>query len=199
MLDFAHKTFLGIGAALALSVAAPAEAVTFGGSGWTAINGGPSCNPIGSGANAWAYIDVLAGASFNADFVDSDGPGNLCFNFHNTSLTSVVVTLASATVLQLGDIYGFLGGVQLYSEQATPDLLWSVNQGSSGTSDFSFTMAANSVIFFDWVYGDPYGSGNTGPDIDFGVFASPVPVPAGGLLLIGALGGLAALRRRKSV
>ncbi|MEO6300026.1 MAG: VPLPA-CTERM sorting domain-containing protein, partial [Paracoccaceae bacterium] len=28
---------------------------------------------------------------------------------------------------------------------------------------------------------------------------SPVPLPAGGLLLLGALGGVAALRRRKSV
>lgn len=34
-------------------------------------------------------------------------------------------------------------------------------------------------------------------NFSFDQVAAPVPLPAGGLLLIGALGGLAALRRRK--
>ena len=42
-----------------------------------------------------------------------------------------------------------------------------------------------------------YAAANGNPSV-LKVDVSPVPVPAGGLLLIGALGGLAALRRRKA-
>lgn len=44
----------------------------------------------------------------------------------------------------------------------------------------------------------PFASGRDGWDID-SISVSAVPVPAAGLLLIGALGGLAALRRRKAL
>lgn len=47
--------------------------------------------------------------------------------------------------------------------------------------------------------GNDFGNGLGNPDFALaGVDVATVPVPAGGLLLIGALGGLAALRRRKS-
>jgi hypothetical protein len=44
----------------------------------------------------------------------------------------------------------------------------------------------------------PFAAGRDGWDID-SISVSAVPVPAAGLLLIGALGGLAALRRRKAL
>ncbi len=44
----------------------------------------------------------------------------------------------------------------------------------------------------------PFAAGRDGWDID-SVSVSAVPVPAAGLLLIGALGGLVALRRRKAL
>jgi hypothetical protein len=44
----------------------------------------------------------------------------------------------------------------------------------------------------------PFAQGRDGWDID-SISVSAVPVPAAGLLLIGALGGLAALRRRKAL
>ena len=50
-------------------------------------------------------------------------------------------------------------------------------------------------------YGDPMGAtgagGPVGPDIDFLITATPVPVPAAAVLLAGALGGLGFAARRK--
>jgi hypothetical protein len=197
-MSFVHKSLLGITAALATAAALPASAVTFGGSGWTPEYSSPSCSVTGSFADDWANIDVLDGAAFNATFADGDAGGNLCFSFINTSSTAAVVTLAVATVNQFGDLWGFLGGVQLVSEQAGS--LWTVAEGVFDTEFFTFNIAANDILYFDWTYGEAYASSEFSlPQINFTVSASPVPLPAGGLLLIGALGGLAVLRRRKTL
>ncbi len=199
MLDFVLKTFLGLGAALVLGVAAPATAATFNvGGGWSGSN--PSCNVTGSFANNSSDIDVWSGAAFGATFANTDTGGNLCFNFNNSSTTDAAVTIAVATVNQQGSDWGFLGGVQLFSEQSGSTPIWTVAQGVSALKEFTFLIAASSSIYFDWSYGDPYTSKTFNfPQINFTVGATPVPVPAAGLLLLGALGGLAALRRRKSV
>jgi hypothetical protein len=60
------------------------------------------------------------------------------------------------------------------------------------THVFTVTTAGDYTLFFD-ATGRPESLGGL---ID-GVSIAAVPVPAGGLLLLGALGGLAALRRRK--
>lgn len=58
------------------------------------------------------------------------------------------------------------------------------------TSDFYF----ETVSFFS-----NFGRNGDAPAFEFAVAPVPVPLPAGGLLLLGALGGIAALRRRKAV
>jgi hypothetical protein len=61
--------------------------------------------------------------------------------------------------------------------------------------DFNFTTVS---FFANYTLGE---MSPTGPDraaFEFQVAPVPVPVPAAGFLLIGALGGLAALRRRKT-
>lgn len=195
MLDFARKVSLGLAAALAIGSAMPAAAATFGGDGWT---GNPSCNVTGSSANTSADIDVLVGATFNSTFEHNELGGNLCFNLKNNTAASALVTLAVATVNQQTTKWGFLGGVSLASEQLGN--LWTVAQGVYDSKEFSFLLGAGEFIYFDWTYGKAYASGSAKPQINFAVFAepAPVPLPAGGLLLIGAIGGLAALRRRKS-
>jgi hypothetical protein len=65
----------------------------------------------------------------------------------------------------------------------------------SGT--FAFNVPANT--FFGWVLGSTDGIlGAATAGIRANIVTTPVPLPAGGLLLIGALGGFAALRRRKA-
>jgi hypothetical protein len=70
------------------------------------------------------------------------------------------------------------------------------NSLSNAFTTFTLTFTAlttgTSTLFFEAA-----GSDNQGPVID-NVSLAAVPVPAGGLLLLGALGGLAALRRRKT-
>ena len=167
----------------------------------TGITGNPNCTAVGFAANTKGTIDVNAGASFNADFVNADNAGNFCFNMKNSSLTTAVVTLAVATVNQgtaANFGWGFVGGVKLVSAQL--GTLWTVQQGAFASNSFKFQLAAGQEIFFDWIYGNPYTTaGLATPKINFAVFAVPVPIPAAGFLLIAALGGLAALRRRKSV
>jgi hypothetical protein len=199
MIDMARKALFGLAVALAAGAAVPASAITVTSAG---VSGDPSCSTTGSLADTWGDIDVLAGASFNAEFVNSDVGGNFCFSLNNTSTTAAVVTLAVATVNQgvnpFGGTWGFTNGVQLVSEQL--GTLWTVAQGAFDAESFVFTIAAGDIVYFDWIYGDPYtNAGLARPEIDFAVFASPVPLPAGGLLLIGALGGLAILRRRKTL
>lgn len=87
---------------------------------------------------------------------------------------------------------------------------WTENQDGTGTTFDSIsggeidgahlltTTIGNGetkYLFASWsgVNSSPFGEA----DVDFNVAATTVPVPAGGLLLISALGGVAAMRRRK--
>jgi hypothetical protein len=72
------------------------------------------------------------------------------------------------------------------SSSLIPNLVWT-------TYSLTFTAAGTStnLIFASQV------PGAYGPALD-NVRISAVPLPAGGLLLLGALGGFAALRRRKA-
>ena len=64
------------------------------------------------------------------------------------------------------------------------------------TYTFRFTASSDTEALSFASVGDPNGA--WGPALD-NVTVASVPLPAGGLLLIGALGGIAALRRRKAV
>ena len=75
-----------------------------------------------------------------------------------------------------------------------PTSFYEVTSGSINFGE-QFTLEAGGFATFDIAYGAPFGDGAT---IDFDVFATPVPLPAAGWLLLGGLGGLYAMRRRKS-
>jgi len=139
-------------------------------------------------------INVLDTADVNVSFVDSDTGGTLVFSLNNVSDNAAAYTIVGGTVDQGAPIYGFSQGVNLWLEN--PDLVGVALDGES--FDFNTVIAAGDSAIFSFEYGDPYGVGNIGPDIDFTVYATVVPIPAAGFLLIGALGGLAALRRRKA-
>jgi hypothetical protein len=98
----------------------------------------------------------------------------------------------SPCVTTNGIVYGVAGLFGLLADgpsDSVPFGEWTVFSHT-----FTVTTAGDYSLFFD-ATGVPESLGGL---ID-GVSLAAVPVPAGGLLLIGALGGLAALRRRKSV
>jgi len=69
--------------------------------------------------------------------------------------------------------------------------------------DFAHNQAYTEGLDFFGVTSITFESGGTGNkgnarfDFVAGTPVSPIPLPAGGLLLVAALGGIAALRRRK--
>ena len=85
------------------------------------------------------------------------------------------------------DVFGLLGGVASY--------IGSLSNAGSGL--FSFTGVFDQLMLIDT---SPLGGGSKdGYDIDaIKVMPAAVPLPAGGLLLVGALGAIGALRRRKA-
>jgi len=140
-------------------------------------------------------VDVLASAyNFQETFDNGTAGGVYDFVFNNTSATSVAVTIAFATVKQLGSIAYFVGGV-------TTEFLGGSSrftaQGVLDAFTISTVIAAGGSDTLRVTFGDVVTSFGAQTDIDFTVVASAVPVPAGLLLLGTALGGLGFARRRK--
>lgn len=145
-------------------------------------------------------IEVLNGASFNIDFDDGDDAGALLFNLNNDTGSAVAVTFVVTTINQCVTACGFTGGAFVDLDfdgtfDGAPEV--QVSQNESLSTQFKFLINPFDTQFFDFVYGDPFGTDNLKPGFDFTVEATPIPLPAGGLLLLTALGGVAALRRRR--
>lgn len=177
---------LAVAAVVAVApVAAGAASITSSG-----VSGDFMCD--GAFGLPAASIDVIEGGSFNAVFENGEAGGTYCFDLVNSSDTDAVVTVAVASVNQSGSLWGFLDGVSIAGVVTE-----TIAQGEDWAENFKFAIAAGSSVIFDWTFGEAYATGNAKPDIDFTVVAA-VPLPAGGLLLIGALGALGVARRRKS-
>lgn len=168
--------------------------------------------------NATQYdvdIDFSSDAGSLDGFTGETGP--LSFSLLNESDDFASITVSTGTIRQQDEPrYGFTGGVGEWFEDGVDAVGGIVayllaNDGStvldSATFDFgeqivtgfsfSTTIAsgqeATLVFDFDNVRCDV----DSCPEIDFTVTPTPVPVPAAGFLLLGGLGGLAMLRRRK--
>jgi hypothetical protein len=142
-----------------------------------------------------ATVDVAGGPYFfDSNFTDTDAAGIFDFTFTNNSLGVAAVTMSEGTVLQ--NTLDFLGGVTavwlnggasaIIAEGAT--MGWSltslIQAGSSDTLRISF--------------GDPRANVVRGRgDIDFDILVQPIPLPASALMLLGALGGLGVISRRR--
>lgn len=142
-------------------------------------------------------LDLLADSySFEEDFMVDEAGNTLTFSFENTSASTASVTFFGWSVQQ--NLAAFTDGVQLsfgpYSD--------SVAEGESFGDNTNFLIGAGDTATLTITYGSVFDLGN-GEDgnfanIDFTVRAAVVPIPAAGLLLLTALGGVAVLRRRKT-
>lgn len=178
MFDLLRKTFLGAVAALALVIpggAAYAATVT--------LSNGDVINPLDVG-DEYLFETLLSGPG---------GPGSVSFTFTALAADAPLPVLASTANVIGGTLTGaymtWFDGVNTYSGTLTSfgsPVFAIIGQASTLFTDPS---ALTQVLTFGW-------TGRSGSS-QVSVRVSAVPLPAGGLLLIGALGGLAALRRRK--
>ena len=114
----------------------------------------------------------------------------------DSSYSTTVATASSVTS----------AGFQLALWNAVYDTDWSVTQNAGAfwsNSNANVTAQANAYLTAASTYSDPqkwnltYLESTSSPRHQNLVTASPVPLPAAGLMLLGALGGLVGLRRRR--
>lgn len=225
MNTFISKTALGFSAALAFGAASAASAATvvngsFEQDAGTAQDGQAFSTLAGnSGNDSWSVFDNLPGwttvsgsgieiqtkNTLNltpqdlAHYVELDSNNNSSMkqtiNFtstgsyllsfwyspRNDDAASNGITYSIGTLL--GSVTGPGGGPPVTAVGSWTQIL----------ASFVITQTGN----YDLVFAASGTDNSLGGFID-NVSIAPIPLPAGGLLLIGALGGLAALRRRKS-
>ncbi|WP_210528223.1 VPLPA-CTERM sorting domain-containing protein [Rubellimicrobium arenae] len=132
---------------------------------------------------------------FDGVFEIGDAGDTYTFSFTNTSSGGAALSILGGTVQQLSA--AFKGGVSFAFGTAAP-----VTVGQDVTTGFEeplFVQAGQTVdlvLTFGEVIDTGVRKGGVA-DIDFAVEAAVIPVPAAGLLLLSALGGMAALGRRK--
>jgi hypothetical protein len=125
--------------------------------------------------------------TFNETFVDGPDGGVIVLDFLN-DLDSAANLYASASVNAIGGDsnpdgdFGFGGD------------LFSIGDSPSGIMSFSTLVGVGDTVSFYSRLGDITGT----YQLDIQFLTAEVPVPAAGFLLIGALGGLVAVRRRKA-
>ena len=142
-------------------------------------------------------LDLLADSySFDENFHVGDLGGTLTFSFENTSASTAAVTFFGWSVEQ--NLAAFTDGVELTFGTYTA----SVAEGVSTGSNTNFLVGAGQTVTLTIEYGAvfdlPPEFVDDSANIDFTVQAAIVPVPAAGLLLLTALGGAFAMRRRKA-
>jgi len=172
------KTFIAV-TALSLAIATGASAAT------VTVDATANSSTGGIGMNTG--FAVLAGQSYKVTAALTDtwdlGVGNNIPHPRVTNADGLIAYVGGWTQGGLNALYGTLVGT----------INGAGNFFALGTNT-TFVAATSGTLF---LYNFDSNSGDNGGEIEATI--SAVPVPAAGLLLIGALGGLAALRRRKAV
>jgi hypothetical protein len=150
---------------------------------------------VGGGGFTWDFgtlsgdndsdtaIDVATDLPKFIDFFALPTTGTLAIEINNSSSETKVMSAS-----QLLCLSGCTDGVYTLSYGGTD--LYTVESGA-GQSLGSFSVASGSSLDLVWSWDVP-STGQVSTNL-----AAAVPVPAAGFLLLGGLGGLAALKRRK--
>ena len=154
-------------------------------------------SPANTIVNGGSY-DMVGAYFFGETFATADVAGTRSFTFSNFDAISQNLELTVATVSALSE--KFTGGVTFtWLGSGLSLAVGEAITNFSGSLDNLIAAGASDTLVV--AFGDPAIRARRGGLANFTVSldASPVPLPAGGLLLLGALGGLTALRRRKTV
>lgn len=159
---------------------------------------GSTVNPDSDIASGGVY-NIFTPHFYAEAFKTEDGAGAREFTFVNDDPLSVTLLLTTATVNALAAM--FKGGVTFaWLESGNSIHVGAQKRYFSGELDTM--IAGGGIDTLRISFGDPKtrvgfpDGGIAHFSIETVAAPSPVPLPAGGLLLLGALGGIAALRRR---
>jgi len=141
--------------------------------------------------------DISGLEQFIGGVVASGGAGSWEVRFN--SLFDPLSAMATATVGNI--VAGTFTNLQMSWVAVSDDFVLASTPITPPTVSLATVFTVNGILGGDdinqWLR-FTWDNSLAGANFDFEVQVSAVPLPAGGLLLIGALGGLALLRRRKS-
>ena len=152
-------------------------------------------DPLNTLVNGGSYDIFADPLFFNSSYVNADVAGTYKFTFTNLTTTAVTAAVTVGTVNQFLLKFGLTGVTFTW---LTGGNTATIATNVSGSITLDTVIAGLGSDTLQVAFGDPTQKRKLGRGtIDLSVAA--VPLPAGGLLLLGALGGIAALRRRKAV
>lgn len=157
-------------------------------------------SPANDIVNGGTY-DMFGPHFFAEAFSNADGAGVREFTFTNSDTVRQNLLLTTATVNALATM--FTGGVTFEWLRSGISLFASEAE-TNYSGQISNMIRAGGSDTLRVTYGDPErrpggsAGGNGHFSLELDGAPSTVPLPAGGLLLMGALGGIAALRRRRN-
>lgn len=164
------------------------------------LAGASTLNPSNDIVDGGSY-DMLGPHFYAEAFRVADVGGVREFTFTNSDDTNQNLILTTATVNALSTM--FTGGVTFEWLQSGLSLFASQTMRTF-SGELENTIAAGSFDTLRVSFGDPEQrpnastNGKSNFSLAFDSAPATVPLPAGGLLLLGALGGIAALRRRRN-
>lgn len=170
------KTTLAAVAFIALPMVASAATVTL-------VNGGTTAIQLGDNYEYQTTV-TTTGAGSREFTLTSSGQVAVASSFVALEFTGVFTNLKYFLVTALGQV------------DTTPGMAGSFVRTSSLDTIFDSVNGYTQTLKVTWD-GVALNNGNTTAQFDIQAVPSEIPVPAAGLLLISALGGVAALRRRR--